>query len=578
MPVVWLHRDEGSRGRLPRGRRRGQRHGVHRCADRPLRRARRTRRPSPRGRWPLARRLPLRPAAPVVDLLRRRVDACSAVGASSSAGPRRGCTSAPASPTICAYYDDLLADRMLGSGRVELFAGCEYLGDRTFVSRVSGERFEVPRTMPGRRRALPRPRHPGGDAAEVRGRRRCAGDPGQRPRAASQEAPSQYVVVGSGKTATDACIWLLARGVDPDAICWVRPRDPWMLNRALIQPDPVIYLGMVADMMQAAGAAASMPDLFLRLEDAGIMLRIDRSVTPTMAKAPTLGTWELELLRSIEQRRAPGPHRHGEARPDRPRATGRSPSRTTPSVVNCAADGLKMPPLVPIWGPEAITLQPIRAGFPCFGAALAGYVEATRDDDAREEPALPAVVVRQHPDRLGTDERPGPAELGVVRLRARHQGVVRPGRAQPRTRPTRARRVARAGRRPGPTPGLCGTGACPAGRAERRGARLSGAWSPATDASWAGRAPGRRSPRTSGASGPRAPRPSSRTARSRPTSRAGRCASPAGSGRSWPPTRGRRAPSTAGGSAPTTRAASCSAAVSAPFWSRITGRPGGRAS
>ena len=29
------------------------------------------------------------------------------------------------------------------------------------------------------------------------------------------------------------------------------------------------------------------------------MLRIDRSVTPTMAKAPTLGTWELELLRTI---------------------------------------------------------------------------------------------------------------------------------------------------------------------------------------------------------------------------------------------------------------------------------------
>jgi hypothetical protein len=48
-----------------------------------------------------------------------------------------------------------------------------------------------------------------------------------------QEAPSQFVVVGSGKTATDACIWLLALGVAPDAICWVRPRDPWMMNRAV---------------------------------------------------------------------------------------------------------------------------------------------------------------------------------------------------------------------------------------------------------------------------------------------------------------------------------------------------------
>ncbi len=120
--------------------------------------------------------------------------------------------------------------------------------------------------------------------------------------------------------------------MDPDAICWVRPRDPWMLNRALIQPDPAIYLGMVADMMQAAGRGdLAADDLFLRLEDAGIMLRIDRSVTPTMAKAPTLGTWELELLRSIEQRRTPGPHRHGRAAAGSTSPTGRSPSPTTPS-------------------------------------------------------------------------------------------------------------------------------------------------------------------------------------------------------------------------------------------------------
>jgi hypothetical protein len=36
-----------------------------------------------------------------------------------------------------------------------------------------------------------------------------------------------------------------------------------------------------------------------------------------------------------------------------------------------------------------ITLQPIRAGFPCFGAALAGYVEATRDDDAEKNRLCP---------------------------------------------------------------------------------------------------------------------------------------------------------------------------------------------
>ena len=46
------------------------------------------------------------------------------------------------------------------------------------------------------------------------------------------DAPSELRDRRSGKTATDAIVWLLRNGVDPDRIVWVRPRDPWMLNRA----------------------------------------------------------------------------------------------------------------------------------------------------------------------------------------------------------------------------------------------------------------------------------------------------------------------------------------------------------
>ncbi len=81
-------------------------------------------------------------------------------------------------------------------------------------------------------------------------------------------APSQYVIVGSGKTATDACIWLLDNGVDPGAICWVRSREPWMLNRAAVQPDPVVFLGTAAAIMRAAAAASTADDVFFQLEDA----------------------------------------------------------------------------------------------------------------------------------------------------------------------------------------------------------------------------------------------------------------------------------------------------------------------
>ncbi len=302
-------------------------------------------------------------------------------------GPEAGLHERASQPKIVSYYDDLLADRMVGSGRVEFFGGCEYVGDRTFVSRVSGERFEVParcRVVDARYLApdIPAetpPRFGVADGARVV----PVNDLGR-----SDEAPSQYVVVGSGKTATDACVWLLARGVDPDAICWVRPREPWMLNRALIQPDPVVYLGMVADMMQAAGAAESLDGLFLRLEELGIMLRLDRSLTPTMAKAPTLGTWELEQLRTIEHVVRRG-HIDAVSRGRIDFEEGSIAIADDALVVNCAADGLKMLPLVPIWQPEAITLQPIRAGFPCFGGALAGYVEATREDDGEKNRLCP---------------------------------------------------------------------------------------------------------------------------------------------------------------------------------------------
>src|SRR5690606_40006768 len=61
------------------------------------------------------------------------------------------------------------------------------------------------------------------------------------------------------------------------AISWVRPREPWMLNRAVVQPNQAIFLGMAADIMEVAAAADSIDELFLGLEARGVLLRIDRS-------------------------------------------------------------------------------------------------------------------------------------------------------------------------------------------------------------------------------------------------------------------------------------------------------------
>ena len=324
-------------------------------------------------------------------------------------GPEKGLHERATVAEICFYYARML-DRMLDSGKVEFFPNSDYLGDRTVVSRISGRQFQVP----ARCRIV--------DAHYL-----APSIPAEKPApfivadharvvpvndlVHLEQAPSQYVVVGSGKTATDACIWLLARGVDPNAICWVRPREPWMINRAVVQPEPAIFLGMVADTMQAALEATSLDDLFVRLEDTGIMLRIDRTILPAMAKTPTLAMWELEQLRSLENVVRRG---HVQA-VERGRLTFANGSVAVAVahdavVVHCAADGLKYPPLVPIWRPEVITLQPIRAGFPCFGAALAGYVEATRGDDTEKNRVCP-------PSPYG-DSMAGWARMTVLGTRA----------------------------------------------------------------------------------------------------------------------------------------------------------------
>jgi hypothetical protein len=302
-------------------------------------------------------------------------------------GPEAGLHERATMPEICAYYEGVLRDRFLASGQVEVHMSSEYVGDRQVVSRVSGERFEVPahcRIVDAHYLAPDIPATTPAPFDVADGVRVLPVN--DLPRL--EEAPSEYVVVGSGKTATDACIWLLGQGVEPDRICWVRPREPWMLNRAVVQPDPAVFLGMVADTMEAAAAARSLDDLFLRLEDAGVMLRIDRTLTPTMAKAPTLATWELDRLRTLERVVRRGHLRRAE--PGRLVLDEGSVSVARDAVVvHCAASGLQNPPLVPVWSPEAITLQPIRAGSPCFGAALVGYVEATRTDDAEKNRLCP---------------------------------------------------------------------------------------------------------------------------------------------------------------------------------------------
>ncbi len=220
-------------------------------------------------------------------------------------GPNAGLYERATAPAICEYFSRVLEEHLLPSGQVRFLAMTDYAGDmRTehhVVSRLTGRRTDVvvrrkvvdarfleasvPATHTPSFEVDPQVRFiPVNDLVNL-------ADPG-----------SGFTIVGAGKTAMDACVWLLDQGVDPDAIRWIRPRDAWLLDRRFQQPLkllPALVEG-VSLYVDAAAEAESRPDLFRRLEDCGQLMRLDPRITPAMYRCATVSDTELGALRSVE--------------------------------------------------------------------------------------------------------------------------------------------------------------------------------------------------------------------------------------------------------------------------------------
>jgi hypothetical protein len=207
---------------------------------------------------------------------------------------------------------------------------------------------------------------------------------------AAADAALSYVVLGSGKTAADACTWLLENGVGPDRIRWIRPRDAWFYDRRYWQPlDQVAAVmdGISLDAEAAAGAR-DIEDVFERLEASGRLARIDSSRPARMYRGTMLSAGELAALREIEDVVRLGRVRRIET--DRI-VLERGEERTGPDVlhVDCTALGLNDAPATSVFQPGRIVVQQVRYLSPCFNAALIGFVEAHRDDDAEKNRLCP---------------------------------------------------------------------------------------------------------------------------------------------------------------------------------------------
>jgi hypothetical protein len=201
---------------------------------------------------------------------------------------------------------------------------------------------------------------------------------------------ASYVVLGAGKTAVDACVWLLDNDVQPDRIRWIRPRDAWFYDRRHFQPleqVAAIMEGISRD-AEAGAQAASVEELFARLEGSGRLVRIDPSYPAVMYRGTMLSAGELDAVRQVEDVVRLG--RVVRVQADRiVLERGETATSTDALHVDCTALGLRDAPATPIFAPGRIVLQQVRHLSPCFNAALIAFVEARRDEDADKNRLCP---------------------------------------------------------------------------------------------------------------------------------------------------------------------------------------------
>jgi hypothetical protein len=286
---------------------------------------------------------------------------------------------------ICDYFMQVMDEHHLASGQVRFFPMSNYLGlgspDVAFVSSLTGATTEVKvrRAVVDARYLEPSipSRHTPSFSVE----------PGVRcipvnELADVSEPAAGYTIIGGGKTGADACTWLLENGVSSDKIRWVRARDPWIWNRAYLQPLELVTdtIDGVSLCVEASAEAENEAALFARLEDCGVLLRLDQDVAPSMYHGATMTVAELELLRTIGNVVGLGRVKAVSAKEielDR----GSISTDRGQLYVDCSAAGLGKAPARPIFEPGRITLQCISTVFPTFNAAVIGYIEASRRDD-----------------------------------------------------------------------------------------------------------------------------------------------------------------------------------------------------
>ena len=185
-------------------------------------------------------------------------------------------------PEILEHFE-LGLDALVATGRVRWFPQCRYTGDGCFESVVDSRvkysvrvqrKVVMANLTSGNIPANTPPNyqvHEGVNLIPVNGLVKL------------NKSWERYMVIGAGKTALDAIIFMLRRGVDPDRICWVISNDCWYFSREAFMKDkggPGHFMKQLFDTVLEESTTSPDQCLF-DCEKKGLLMRLDKGIVPT---------------------------------------------------------------------------------------------------------------------------------------------------------------------------------------------------------------------------------------------------------------------------------------------------------
>jgi len=304
-------------------------------------------------------------------------------GKVATSGVNKGYGSLSSLAEIQSYYTAVMEEQFLPSGRVQYFPNCEYLGDHRFRSLVTGEEHTV--TVKKKlvnashlTTKVPATHTPNFTISEQTNFKPINSLPEEL------EKPNHYCIIGGGKTGMDAIVYLLENNITPEKISWVISRDSWVIDRATTQNTEDFFettIGNQAHQFEALAKANSLNDLFNRLEDKGVLMRIDKHVKPTQFHGATVSKGELALLQKITHVIRLGRVSHIDGNLlTLDQGIHQCPDHTL--FIDCSATPIpKDLQNIPIFQDGVIVPQTVRSYQPAFSASFVAYVELNYKND-----------------------------------------------------------------------------------------------------------------------------------------------------------------------------------------------------